>query len=152
MPETVDPRGVRFTAGITSVILALALISQSWRIMAAQAVLFALCAFAGLKSNPWGYLFRGAVRPRLSPVEPDRHEIASVRFSQGVGFAFALMATIGYVAHWGPLGMLVNMAALLSALLNAAFGYCLGCQAYLLLRRFTAAGLSTVNLTVDARH
>lgn len=137
MPETLDPRGVRFTAGITSVILAVGLLTQSWRVLAAQTVLFALCAFAGLRTNPWGLLFRRAVRPRLAPLDPaDREAQAPVRFAQGVGFFFALVATIGYLAGWAPLGVAANALALVAAVLNAAFGFCMGCQVYLALRRF----------------
>ncbi|MGP4016822.1 DUF4395 domain-containing protein [Saccharopolyspora sp. 5N708] len=141
---TLDPRGVRFTAGITSVILALGLVTTSWRVLAAQMVLFGLCAFIGMQLNPWGYLYRQAVQPRLAPVDPaDREDPAPVRFSQGVGFTFALVATIGYAAEWTTLGIVANAFALVAALLNAVFGYCLGCQMYLLLRRFAPAGAST---------
>ena len=75
MPATLDPRGVRFTAAITSVILAVGLVTGSWRVLAAQTVLFALCAFIGMGLNPWGAMFRSAVAPRLQPVpeqEPAR--------------------------------------------------------------------------------
>jgi hypothetical protein len=142
MSEILDPRGVRFTAGITSVILCVGLLTQSWRVLAVQTVLFGLCAFVGLRSNPWGHLYRQTVRPRLTPLNPAEGEAwAPVRFSQGVGFVFALLATIGYsVAGWTPLGIVANAAALVAALLNAVFGFCLGCRLYLVLRRFAPAG------------
>ncbi|MCI2419680.1 DUF4395 domain-containing protein [Saccharopolyspora sp. K220] len=141
--RTLDPRGVRFTAGMTSVILALGLVTTSWRVLAAQMVLFGMCAFLGMRLNPWGYLYRQAVQPRLAPVDPaEREDPAPVRFSQGVGFAFTLVATVGYVAEWTALGIVANAFALVAALLNAVFGYCLGCQMYLLLRRFAPAGAS----------
>jgi hypothetical protein len=141
MSETVDPRGVRFTASITGVILTLALITGSWRVMAAQTALFALCAFAGLKVNPWGYVFRRAVRPRLAPIDPaEREDPTPVRFAQGVGFVFALLATIGYAAGWTVLGIGANVLTLAAALLNAVFGYCLGCHTYLAIRRLAPTG------------
>lgn len=147
MPETLDPRGVRFTAGVTSVILALGLLTQSWRVMAAQTVLFALCAFAGVRSNPWGQLFRRAVQPRLAPLDPaEREAQAPVRFAQGVGLVFALVATIGYLAGWTPLGIVANSMALVAAVLNAAFGLCLGCRLYLILRRPNPAGWSPADV------
>jgi len=144
MPHTLDPRGVRFTAAMTSVILALALITGSWRVMAAQTALFALCAFVDLELNPWGYVFRRAIRPKLGEIDPaEREDVASVRFSQGVGFVFALIATIGYAAEWTALGVVANVFALVAALLNAVFGFCLGCRLYLVIRRFAPAGWST---------
>ncbi|MDR7302212.1 DUF4395 domain-containing protein [Haloactinomyces albus] len=138
--ETLDPRGIRFTAWITSGILALGLVTGSWRVLAAQTALFALCAFIGLKLNPWGYLYRQTVEPRLGAApEAEREAPAPVRFSQGVGFVFALVATAGYAAGWTTLGVVANALALIAALLNAAFGYCLGCQMYLVIRRFAPA-------------
>ena len=71
---TLDPRGVRFTAAITSAILALGLLTTSWRVLAAQMVLFGLCAFVGMRLNPWGYMYRQAVQPRLAPVDPAERE------------------------------------------------------------------------------
>lgn len=138
--ETLDPRGIRFTAWMTSGILALGLVTGSWRVLAAQTALFALCAFIGLRLNPWGYVYRQALQPRMSSVSEGTGEApAPVRFSQGVGFVFALVATIGYAAGWTTLGVVANAFALIAALLNAAFGYCLGCQMYLVLRRFAPA-------------
>lgn len=141
--EALDPRGVRFTAGVTSAILALGLVTGSWRVLAVQAVLFGLCAFIGLRLNPWGVVYREAVGPRLKPIDPaEREEPAPVRFSQGVGFAFTLVATVGYATGLTTLGIVANAFALVAALLNAAFGYCLGCQLYLVVRRLAPAGWS----------
>ncbi len=134
---TLDPRGVRFTAWMTSGVLALGLVTTSWRVLAAQTALFALCAFVGLRLNPWGHVYRTAVEPRVEPVAAEeREDPAPVRFSQGVGFAFALVATAGYAAGWTVLGVTANALALVAALLNAAFGFCLGCRMYLVFRRW----------------
>lgn len=136
-PEGLDPRGVRFTAAVTSAVLALGLITGSWRVLAAQTVLFAMCAFLGLKLNPWGQIYRSTVQPRLhEPAERESPE--PVRFAQGIGFACALLATIGYAVGWTTPAVLANAAALFAALLNAVFGHCLGCRAHQLLRRFAA--------------
>lgn len=141
MSETVDPRGVRFTAWITSVILCVGLLTQSWRLMAVQTVLFALCALVGLRSNPWGQLYRRTVQPRLTPLDPaEREPQAPVRFAQGVGFVLTLLATIGYlVAGWHPLGIVANVAAVIAALLKAVFGFCLGCRLYPFMRQLMPA-------------
>lgn len=134
---SIDPRGMRFTAWITSAILALGLITTSWRVLAAQTILFGLCAFIGLRLNPWGQLYRRTLQPRLKPLPPEeREDPAPPRFAQGVGFVFAIVATIAYAAGWTGLGVVANAFALIAALLNAAFGFCLGCQMYLLIRRF----------------
>lgn len=135
-----DPRGVRFTAMMTSVILGLGLLTQSWRIMAAQSALFALCAFSGTQVNPWGTVFRRVLRPKLREIdESEQEEPAPVRFSQLIGLTFALVATVGYAAGWTSLGLTANAMALVAALLNAVFGICLGCHLYLSLRRLATA-------------
>ncbi|QFZ23672.1 DUF4395 domain-containing protein [Saccharothrix syringae] len=130
----VDPRGPRFSAWITSAILAVVLLTGSWRLLAAQTLLFGMCAFISLKLNPWGHVYRYALQPRLRP-RTDREEAAPLRFAQGVGFVFALVGTVGYASGLTALGVVATSAALVAALLNAAFGLCLGCEAFLLLRR-----------------
>ena len=57
----VDPRGVRFSAAVTTVVLALVLLSGSAWLLAAQAVVFALGAFAGLRFSPYSVLYRALV-------------------------------------------------------------------------------------------
>jgi hypothetical protein len=134
----VDPRGPRFSAWMTTVVLAVVLLTGWWRLLAAQTVLFAMCAFITLKLNPWGHVYRRAIQPRLEPTT-EREEAAPLRFAQGVGFVFALIGTVGYAAGLTTLGVVATSAALVAALLNAAFGLCLGCEMFLVLRRYAPA-------------
>ena len=134
----VDPRGPRFSAWMTTVVLVVVLLTGWWRLLAAQTVLFALCAFISLRLNPWGHVYRHAIQPRLTPTT-EREEAAPLRFAQGVGFVFALIGTIGYASGLTTLGVVATAAALVAALLNAAFGLCLGCEMYLLIRRHAPA-------------
>ncbi|MFC1430495.1 DUF4395 domain-containing protein [Streptacidiphilus sp. N1-3] len=132
-PGTLDPRGPRFAATLTSIVLAVVLITGSGWLLAAQTVVFALGAAAGLGRSPYGWLYRTLVRPRLQP--PTELEAAAPpRFAQGVGFGFALIGTLGYLTGTTWLGIAATGLALAAAFLNAAFGYCLGCEVYLLLR------------------
>ncbi|MBA0124406.1 DUF4395 domain-containing protein [Haloechinothrix sp. YIM 98757] len=135
--QHIDPRGPRFAAGITTVVLAVVLITGWWPLLAAQAVVFAAGAFAGLRYSPYSTLYRAVVAPRLGP-PADREDPAPPRFAQGVGFAFAVVGTIGYATGLTALGIVATGLALLAAFLNAAFGYCLGCEMYPLVRRFVA--------------
>jgi hypothetical protein len=134
----VDPRGPRFTAWMTAIILAVVLLTGWWRLLAAQTVLFAMCAFITLKLNPWGHVYRAAIQPRIKPTT-EREEAAPLRFAQGVGFVFALVGTIGYATGFTTVGIVATSFALVAALLNAAFGLCLGCEMFLLLRRYAPA-------------
>ncbi|GAA1244714.1 DUF4395 domain-containing protein [Pseudonocardia aurantiaca] len=130
----VDPRGVRFNATVTTVVLALVLLSGSPWLLAAQAMVFALGAFAGLRFAPYSVLYRAMLAHRLG--EPaEREEAAPVRFSQGVGFTFAVVGAVGYFSGLTALGIVATAFALAAAFLNAAFGFCLGCEMYALIAR-----------------
>jgi len=67
-----DPRGVRFAAILTTIVLALVLISGSGWLAAAQALVFALAAFAGMRFAPYAVLYRKAIAPRLGPPRSGR--------------------------------------------------------------------------------
>jgi hypothetical protein len=134
----IDARGPRFAAWITTVVLAVALLTASGWLVAAQAVVFAVGAFAGLRYAPYGVLFRRFVAPRLGPVR-QREPEAPPRFAQGVGLVFAAVGALGYLAGATVLGAVATGLALVAALLNAAAGLCLGCELYLIIRRARSA-------------
>ncbi|SNR98577.1 DUF4395 domain-containing protein [Actinomadura mexicana] len=133
----VDPRGPRFGAYVTTAVLVVVLVTGSWALLAAQAVVFATATFLGLRYAPYGLVFKVLVRPRLAPPRELEDE-APPRFAQGVGFAFALLGTVGYTTGTTWLGIGATALALAAAFLNAAFGFCLGCELYPLFRRITA--------------
>ena len=133
----VDVRGPRFGAWITSVVLAVALLTDSGALVAVQAAVFAVGAFAGLRYAPYGALFRVLVAPRLGPVR-EREPEAPPRFAQFVGLVFAVVGALGYLLSAPLVGAIATGLALVAALLNAATGFCLGCEMYLLLRRATS--------------
>ncbi|GAA1891700.1 DUF4395 domain-containing protein [Actinomadura bangladeshensis] len=133
----VDPRGPRFGAAVTTAVLIVVLVTGSWALLAAQAVVFALATFLGLRYAPYGLVFRVLIRPRLAPPR-ELEDAAAPRFAQGVGLVFALVGTVGYAMGTTWLGIGATALALAAAFLNAAFGFCLGCEMYPLFRRITA--------------
>jgi hypothetical protein len=139
-PAGIDPRGPQFTAGITAAVLVVILLLPSpWAgvLTAVQAVLFAIGAGRGVQHTPHAWLFRTLLRPRLAA--PDELEDpAPPRFAQAVGLGFTVVALVGYVAGVTLLGQVAIGFALVAALLNAVFRFCLGCEMYLLIKRFTA--------------
>ena len=128
-----DPRGPRFAAALTTLVLAVVLLTCSGWLLAAQAVVFALGA-AG--RSPYGALYRRAVRPRLGP-PAELEDERPVRFAQTVGLAFALAGVTGALLGVDALFLTATGAALAAAFLNAAFGLCLGCELYLSWKRLT---------------
>lgn len=140
--KPVDPRGPRFAAWVTTVVLVVALVLAfvapvvAGVLMAAQAVVFAIGALAGPRVGPYGLVYRALVAPRLArPTELE--PAAPLRFAQAVGLVFAVLATIGLLAGSVVLGVVATALALVAAFLNAAFGLCLGCEMYLAYRRLT---------------
>jgi hypothetical protein len=140
-PTGIDPRGPRFGAGVTAVVLLvvifLALIGAGTAaliLLALQTAVFAWGAFAGVARHPYGRLYRAVLRPRLgAPAELE--DPAPPTFAQGVGL---LVTLIGVALALAGLPLAVPLsaaAAFVAAFLNAAFDYCLGCQLYLLLVR-----------------
>lgn len=134
MAGQIDPRGQQFAAVLTCIVLVVVLVTGWWPLLAAQAVVFAVGAFAGLRFAPYGFLFKTLVRPRIGPPSETEDE-APPRFAQLVGFVFAVVGTLGYALDAPVVGIVATAFALLAAFLNAAFGFCLGCEMYLLVRR-----------------
>ncbi|MEU6652922.1 DUF4395 domain-containing protein [Streptomyces sp. NPDC046900] len=130
----IDARGPRFGAAVTTVVLAVVLVTGSAWLLAWQLLVFALGAAGGVTRAPYGWLFRRFVRPRIGP--PTEFEAPQPpQFAQAVGLVFAALGLVGHAAGWQWLAFAATGAALAAAFLNAAFGYCLGCELYLLVRR-----------------
>ena len=161
----IDPRGPRFGAGITGVLLLVVIFlwfASPWsvtnsatgettlyitlqspleRLLSPPAILFAVItaifawgAFAGMQRHPYGLFFKKVVRPRLKP-PTELEDPTPPTFAQGVGF---VITGIGLVLHIAgvPYALVIAASlAFIAAFLNSVFGYCLGCQIYLLLVR-----------------
>lgn len=164
-PRGIDPRGPRFAAAITSVLLAIVILlgltglstarvagefalpqstlaervlDPAFLLLLAAALLF-LWSVLSPRTAPWGVLYRTAVAPRLKP-PTELEDPRPPRFAQGVGL---VVTTIGLALQL--LGVpwaltIAAAAAFVAAFLNAAFGLCLGCQLYLLLQRAGIVG------------
>lgn len=142
MSAGVDPRGPRFSAWVTSAVLLVVLVTGWWPLLAAQAAVFAVGAFIGLRVSPYGVLYRALIAPRLHPTD-EREDEAPLRFAQAVGFAFALVGTLGFAFGVPAVGLAATALALAAAFLNAAFGFCLGCQMHLLITRLSNKEVGT---------
>lgn len=151
-PAGIDPRGPRFTAAVTSVLLLagtfLSLVGPAtaasstlaeratdpgFLVLVVVAALF-VWGVASPTTAPWAVLFRTVVRPRLAP-PAELEDPRPPRFAQGVGL---LVVGAGLALHlvgvpWAL--PIAGAAAFLAAFLNAAFAFCLGCQIYLGLTR-----------------
>ncbi|MBW4031664.1 MAG: DUF4395 domain-containing protein [Acidobacteria bacterium] len=142
----IDPRSPRFGAGITAVLLlvviGLALSGAEYPalvLFAAITLLFAFGAVAGVARHPYGLVFRTFIRPRLTP-PAELEDPTPPTFAQGVGFVITLIGLAITLLGVTLALPIAAAAAFLAAFLNAVFGYCLGCQIYLLLVRAGVLG------------
>lgn len=136
--QQIDPRGPRFGAAVTTVVLAVALATIGTTLgtvlIAWQTLVFALGAIIGLSAQPYGVLYRHLIRPRLSaPTEFENP--APPRFAQAVGLVFLVVALVAVLLGATLVATVAVALALAAAFLNAAFGLCLGCEMYLIGRR-----------------
>ena len=147
MSKQIDPRGPQFAAAVTAVVLATVLLLApgplAVGLLAAQAVMFAIGAGLGVQQTPHAWLFRSFVRPRLAPPR-EWEDAAPPRFAQGVGLGFAVVGVAGFLAGAPLVGLVATGFALAAALLNAVFGFCLGCEVYLLGRRLLGSRADAV--------
>ncbi|PPG29117.1 DUF4395 domain-containing protein [Pseudoclavibacter sp. RFBB5] len=146
----IDPRGPRFGAAISALLLLVTVylglvapagasfpdrvVQPGFLLLVALSALFAWGSFAGIQRHPYGRFFARFIRPRLAP-PAETEDAAPPTFAQGVGFAVTL---VGVVLHLLGVPLAVPVAAgaaFIAAFLNAVFGYCLGCQLYVLLLR-----------------
>ena len=132
----IDARGPRFSATITTIVLATALVTHNVWVLVAQGLVFLIGATRGPQFTPYGFLFKNIVKPRLKKIAPTE-DVRPPKFAQSVGLAFALVGIFGAVADRSLIFTVATGFALAAAFLNAAFNYCLGCEMYLLLVRTT---------------
>lgn len=141
-PAGIDPRGPRFGATITSVLLLItvflaldaATLSAAFGLLVLITASFAIGAFLGNSKHPYGFLFKKLVRPRLGAPK-ELEDPRPPQFAQLIGLIVAGTGVVLYLV--GIQGGLVfaASAAFIAAFLNAAFAFCLGCQIYVGLQR-----------------
>lgn len=130
----IDARGPRFSAAITVLVLAAALVTQSLFLITLQFAVFLIGATKGPQFTPYALIFKNWIKPKLKG-EFIPEDVRPPQFAQAVGFLFAAVAVAGLLSGVTALFSVATSFALAAAFLNAAFNYCLGCEVYLLLLR-----------------
>ena len=143
----IDPRGPRFGAAVTGVLLLVVIgLWLSGQTLAATIVflyitlVFAWGAFAGVKRHPYGLFFKAVIRPRLKP-PTELEDPTPPTFAQGVGLVITAVGLLLSLIPGVELALPIAAGlAFIAAFLNSVFAYCLGCQIYLLLVRLGVFG------------
>jgi hypothetical protein len=149
MARLIDPRGHRFGAGLSVLILGSGYLAQVPLVVPAIAAALGLSAVFGTRysilGRPWP-----AVRRLLRIGPPDELESEfPPRFAQLLGTAGLILATLLLALGQGGAAWLVAGAVASLQLLLAATGYCLGCRLYGL--RWYAPGLFDRLIAVSSR-
>jgi len=134
MSVSIDARGPRWSALITTAVLAVALVTSNVWLIAFQAVVFAIGALRGPQFTPYAFIYKKIIKPRLKSTVIFE-DARPPQFAQAVGLGFALIAIIGSVIGASGVFTVAVGFALAAAFLNAAFNFCLGCEMYLLILR-----------------
>jgi hypothetical protein len=142
--KEIDPRGPRFGAIITSVLL-LTDVYLAWdkatlplavSLLSVIVALFAIGAIFGNSNHPYGYLYKRLIRPLLNAPK-ELEDSRPPQFAQFVGLLVAGAGLVfGFLGDGYQIGLIIFVsAAFFAAFLNAAFNFCLGCQIWLVLAR-----------------
>jgi hypothetical protein len=133
-PDPVNEVSARLVAGGVAT-MAIAAVALEWRWLALPlAYGFVARVLTGPKASPLGQLVTRVVTPRL-PVAPRLVPGPPKRFAQGIGVLFSVSALLLTAAGaWGS-AQVVLLLLSTAAVLEAAFGLCLGCKLFALLMR-----------------
>jgi hypothetical protein len=128
----IDPRGHRFGAALSVVLLAIAFVLNApILVLAVTLMLGASAAFGtqySLLGRPWPAARRAL---RLGPPRELESEYPP-RFAQALGFVFLALADVLFIAGAVPLAWLPVAAVAGLQTLLAVTGYCVGCKLYVL--------------------
>jgi uncharacterized protein (DUF983 family) len=139
-----DPRGPRFGASITTVlmlvVLYLALDESTYQVavwlMVINTALFAIGASLGNFKHPSGLIFKSLIRPLLQAPQA-LEDSRPPKFAQLIGFVLSSAGLVfGLLGPDFQLGLIICASGIFfAAFLNAVFNYCVGCQIWLALAR-----------------
>jgi hypothetical protein len=127
----IDPRGHRFGAGLSALLLLASFVS-GWVPGVVLALLsIGTSAAFGLRYSIYGAIWRRIARTlNLPKVEPE-HEYPP-RFAQTLGSVALVLSLIAFIVGATTLGWIFALAVAGLQTLLAVTGYCLGCRLYFL--------------------
>lgn len=127
----IDPRGHRFGAGVSAVLLIVATVIQAPILVLVALLSIGTSAAFGLRYSIYGAIWRRIVKVAgLGPTEPE-HEYPP-RFAQVLGSIALTLSLIAFLTGAAILGWVFALAVAGLQTVLAVTGYCLGCRMYFL--------------------
>lgn len=136
----IDPRGYRFGAAVTLLVSVIAIILGAGLpgviTMSVLALLFLPGAVVGPQATVQSAIFKSLIRPRIgAPKETE--SFRPPRFAQQMGLGFSVLAIVFGALSLPVLFYVFTGFVVAASFLNSVFGFCLGCEIYLLIKRAT---------------
>jgi hypothetical protein len=127
----IDPRGHRFGAGLSALLLVASFVT-GW----VPGVILALLSIGtsaafGLRYSIYGAIWRRIVRALSLPKAEPEHEYPP-RFAQTLGSVALILSLVAFVVGAATLGWIFALAVAGLQTVLAVTGYCLGCRLYFL--------------------
>ncbi|MEX2588453.1 MAG: DUF4395 domain-containing protein [Actinomycetota bacterium] len=133
--DSVVPRAKAFFHALLPALAYLAGYPAAAFILAFTGAAMAVSVLGGPRYSLFGLVFK-AIRPVLK-LGPGRNEaVAPHRFSEATGAVMLLAAALLYPLGAHGLAEALALLVMVFAALNAVAGVCVGCQMYLLFKRF----------------
>jgi hypothetical protein len=127
----IDPRGHRFGAGVSAVLLIAAAVTGTPWLVAVVLVSIGVSATFGLRYSIYGAVWRRIVEvARLGSTELE-HEYPP-RFAQVLGSVALVLSLVAFALGAPVVGWVLTLAVAALQTLLAVTGYCLGCRLYFL--------------------
>ena len=152
----IDPRGHRFGAGVSAILLGIAFVTGTPWLVALVLLSIGSSAAFGLRYSIYGAVWRRIVRAAgLGKVEPE-HEYPP-RFAQVLGSIALILSLVAFALGATTLGWVFALAVATLQTVLAVTGYCLGCRLYflrwwvpdLVTRIWTRGRVSRVGFTAE---
>ena len=127
----IDPRGHRFGAGVSALLLISAFVTGTASLVGVVLVSIAVSAAFGLRFSIYGVVWRRIATILALPKAEPEHEYPP-RFAQVLGSVALILALIAFALGATTVGWAFTLAVAGLQAILATTGYCLGCRLYFL--------------------
>lgn len=127
----IDPRGHRFGAGVSAIVLIVAFLTGAVPLVVLALLSIAMSAAFGLHYSIYGAIWRRIAKALALPKVDPEHEYPP-RFAQVLGSVALTLGLIAFIFGAATLGWGLTLAVAGLQTLLATTGYCLGCRLYFL--------------------
>lgn len=135
----IDARAPRFNQGILALALLVGYVFDARWVIPVWGVVLLLSAAGGANLGPFLRLWRDVLGPRVGP-PTEIEDPRPPRFAATVGVVFLGAATVALLAGSSGVAWVLAVIVAFLAALAAVTGLCVGCEAYVWLKKHSKGG------------